>query len=143
MVPPFISTNTLFSYRKLQKFYTISFFIKVYISFIYLIKSSLIYFYSAVLLYLLFLQCTLQYNKNLFKSYSLVFIKSIMALFYVFRLRSFLYFFRQVNAIINRHTQVYLAGLNSSNRVIIITDAGRFKGVKDRKHTGIIGTLLT
>ena len=37
---------------------------------------------------------------------------------------------------------MYLAGLNSSNKVIIVTDAGKFKGVKDRKHTGVIGTLL-
>ena len=59
--------NTPFSYKKLWKFYIISFFIKAYISFIYLIKSSLVYFYSAVLLYLLSLQYAMRCNKNLFK----------------------------------------------------------------------------
>ena len=33
-------------------------------------------------------------------------------------------------------------GLNSSNKVIIITDASRFEGVKDKKHTNIISMLL-
>ena len=37
---------------------------------------------------------------------------------------------------------MYLAGLNSSSKVIIITDAGKFKGVKNRKHTNIISVLL-
>ena len=37
---------------------------------------------------------------------------------------------------------MYLAGLNSSNRVIIVTDTSRFEGVEDRKYTSIIGTLL-
>ena len=37
---------------------------------------------------------------------------------------------------------MYLAGLNSSSKVIIVTDAGRFKGVENRKHAGVIGTLL-
>ena len=35
-----------------------------------------------------------------------------------------------------------MAGLNSFSKVIIITDAGRFKGVKNRKYTSVIGTLL-
>ena len=33
-------------------------------------------------------------------------------------------------------------GLNSSSGVIIVTNAGKFKGVENRKYTGIIGTLL-
>ena len=37
---------------------------------------------------------------------------------------------------------MYLAGLNSSSGVIIITDASRFKRVEDRKCTGIIDALL-
>ena len=37
---------------------------------------------------------------------------------------------------------MYLAGLNSFSRVIIIADTGKFKGVKDRKRTSIINTLL-
>ena len=37
---------------------------------------------------------------------------------------------------------MYLAGLDSSNRVIIIADAGKFKGVENRKYAGVIGTLL-
>ena len=37
---------------------------------------------------------------------------------------------------------MYLAGLNSSSGVIIITDAGKFKGVKDRKRTSVIDALL-
>ena len=36
-----------------------------------------------------------------------------------------------------------LTGLNSSSGVIIVIDAGRFKRVKDRKYTSIIGILLT
>ena len=35
-----------------------------------------------------------------------------------------------------------MAGLNSFNKIIIITDTSRFKGVEDRKHTSIIGMLL-
>ena len=99
-MPLFIGTNTPFSYRKLWKSYIISFFIKVYIFFIYLIKSSLIQYYSILSLYSLSLQCVMRCNKNPFKSYSLAFIKLSISLFYVFRLISFLYFFRQVNAII-------------------------------------------
>ena len=38
---------------------------------------------------------------------------------------------------------MYLAGLNSSGKVIIVADASRFKGVKDRKRAGVIGALLT
>ena len=38
---------------------------------------------------------------------------------------------------------ILLTGLNSSNRVIIVADAGKFKRVKNRKCTGIIGALLT
>ena len=37
---------------------------------------------------------------------------------------------------------MYLAGLNSSGGVIIIADAGRFEGVKDRKRAGVVGALL-
>ena len=37
---------------------------------------------------------------------------------------------------------MYLAGLNSSSGVIIIINTGKFKGVKDRKYTGVIGILL-
>ena len=37
---------------------------------------------------------------------------------------------------------MYLADLNSSNRVIIVVNTGRFKRVKNRKRTGVIGTLL-
>ena len=33
-------------------------------------------------------------------------------------------------------------GLNSFSGVIIITNANKFKGVENRKHTSIIGTLL-
>jgi hypothetical protein len=36
-----------------------------------------------------------------------------------------------------------LTSLNSSSGVIIVADASRFKRVEDRKHAGIIGTLLT
>ena len=35
-----------------------------------------------------------------------------------------------------------MAGLNSSNKVIIVADAGKFKGIEDRKYTGVVGTLL-
>ena len=99
-MPLFIGINTPFSYRKLWKSYTIFFFIRVYIFFIYLIKSSLTQYYSILLLYLLSLQCAMRCNKNPFRSYSLVFVKLSISLFYVFRLMSFLYFFRQVDAII-------------------------------------------
>ena len=99
-MPPSIGINTLFSCRKLRKSCTISFFIGVYVLFIYLIKSSLTQYYSILLLYLLSLQCAMRCNKNPFKSCLLAFVKSIMALFHVFGLRSFSYFFRQVNAII-------------------------------------------
>ena len=37
---------------------------------------------------------------------------------------------------------MYLAGLNSSSKVIIITDASRFKRVEDRKRTSVISVLL-
>ena len=37
---------------------------------------------------------------------------------------------------------MYLVGLNSSSGVIIITDTGRFKGVENRKCTGVINMLL-
>jgi hypothetical protein len=53
IAPPSLGINTPFSYRKLWKSYIISFFTGAYVSFIYLIKSSLIHSYSAVLLYLL------------------------------------------------------------------------------------------
>ena len=36
-----------------------------------------------------------------------------------------------------------LTGLNSSSKVIIVTNTGRFERVEDRKRAGIIGTLLT
>ena len=35
-----------------------------------------------------------------------------------------------------------MAGLNSFSKVIIITNAGRFKGVKNKKYTSVIDTLL-
>ena len=35
-----------------------------------------------------------------------------------------------------------MAGLNFSNKVIIVTDASRFKEVKNRKYTSVIGMLL-
>ena len=98
-MPLFIRTNTPFSCRKLQKSYTISFFIGVYISFIYPIKSSLIQYYSILLLYSLSLQCAIQCNKNSFRSCGLAFTKLSISLSYVFRLMSFSYFFRQVDAI--------------------------------------------
>ena len=53
IAPPSLGTNTPFFYKKLWKSCTISFFIEAYIFLFYLIKSSLIYSYSAVLLYLL------------------------------------------------------------------------------------------
>ena len=37
---------------------------------------------------------------------------------------------------------MYLIGLNSSSGVIIIADAGKFKGVENRKRTSVIGVLL-
>ena len=37
---------------------------------------------------------------------------------------------------------MYLVGLNSFNKVIIIADTGKFKGVKNKKRTSVIGTLL-
>ena len=37
---------------------------------------------------------------------------------------------------------MYLAGLNSFSGVIIVADANKFKGVKDKKHAGIISVLL-
>ena len=100
ITPLSLGINTPFSYKNLRKSYIISFFMGAHISFIYLIKSFLIYSYSAVLLYLLSLQYTIWYNKNPFRSYSLAFIKLSISLSHIFRLMSFLYFFRQVNAII-------------------------------------------
>ena len=38
--------------------------------------------------------------------------------------------------------QVYLAGLNSFSKVIIVADASKFKGVKNRKRASVIGALL-
>ena len=38
---------------------------------------------------------------------------------------------------------ILLTGLNSSGRVIIVTNASKFKKVKDRKRASIIGMLLT
>ena len=100
IIPLFLGINTPFSYKKLWKFYIISFFTGAYISFIYLIKSSLIYFYSTVSSYLLSLQYAIWCNKNPFKSCLLIFSGLIMAVFYISRLIYFLYFFKQVNAII-------------------------------------------
>ena len=100
IVPPSIGINTLYSHKKLRKSYIISFFTGVYISFIHLIKSSLTQYYSIVLLYSLSLQYTIRYNKNPFRSYYLAFIKLIISVFYISGLISFLYFFRQVNAIV-------------------------------------------
>ena len=100
IVPPSIGINTLYSHKKLRKSYIISFFIGVYVSFVYLIKSSLTQYHSMVLLYSLSLQYTIQYNKNPFRSCYLAFIKSIISVFYISRLMSFSYFFRQVNAIV-------------------------------------------
>ena len=37
---------------------------------------------------------------------------------------------------------MYLAGLNSFSEVIIVIDAGRFKGVKDKKYAGVINRPL-
>ena len=37
---------------------------------------------------------------------------------------------------------MYLAGLNSFSEVIIIIDASKFKGVKDKKCVSVIGMLL-
>ena len=53
IVPLSLGTNTPFSYKKLWKSCIIFFFTETYVSFIYLIKSSLIYSYNTVLLYLL------------------------------------------------------------------------------------------
>ena len=36
-----------------------------------------------------------------------------------------------------------LTGLDSSGRVIIVADAGRFERVKDGKRAGVVGALLT
>ena len=99
IVPPSIGINTLYSYKKLRKFCIMSFFIGVYIPFVYLTKSSLTQYYSIVSLYLLSLQCAMRYNKNPFRSCYSAFAKLIMLVFYISRLISFLYFFGQVNAI--------------------------------------------
>jgi len=53
IVPLSLGTNTLFSWRKLWKSCIISLFTGAYVSFVYLIKFSFIYSYSAVSLYLL------------------------------------------------------------------------------------------
>ena len=121
IVPPSIGINTLYSYKKLQKSYIISFFIGAYISFIYLIKSSLIQYYSIVLLYSLSLQYTIRYNKNPFRSYCLAFTKLIISVFYISGLMSFLYFF---NAIVG----VELTGYRSSKvgRVFSFVGSRRF-----------------
>ena len=37
---------------------------------------------------------------------------------------------------------MYLAGLNSSSKVIIVANAGKFKGVEIKKRASIIGALL-
>ena len=37
---------------------------------------------------------------------------------------------------------MYLVGLNSSSRVIIVADAGKFERVENKKYTSIIGVLL-
>ena len=37
---------------------------------------------------------------------------------------------------------MYLAGLNTSHRVIIVADTSRFKGVENRKRTSVVGALL-
>ena len=99
IVPPSIGTNTPYSCKKLQKSYTISFFIGIYVSFIYLIKSSFIQYYSIVLLYLLSLQYAIRCNRNPFRSCCLAVI-GLISLFHVSRLISFSYFFRQVNAMV-------------------------------------------
>ena len=99
-MPPSIGINTPFFCRKLRKSYTISFFIGVHVSFIHLIKSSLIQYYSILSLYSLSLQYVMRYNKNLFRYYGLTFAKLSIFLSYIFRLISFSYFFRQVDAII-------------------------------------------
>ena len=110
IIPPSIGINTPYSHKKLRKSYIISFFIGVHISFIYLIKSSLIQYYSIVLLYSLSLQCAIQYNKNPFRSYCLAFTKLIISVFHISRLISFSYFFRQVSAIVG----VELTGCRTS-----------------------------
>ena len=35
-----------------------------------------------------------------------------------------------------------LTGLDSSSKVIIVTDTGRFERIKDGKRAGVIGALL-
>ena len=100
IVPLSIGINTPYSCKKLWKSYIISFFTGVYVSFVYLIKSSLIQYHSIVSLYSLSLQCIIQYNKNPFRSCCLAFAKLIILVFYVSRLMSFSYFFGQVNAIV-------------------------------------------
>ena len=37
---------------------------------------------------------------------------------------------------------MYLAGLNSFSRVIIVANASRFKGVENRKRASVISILL-
>ena len=37
---------------------------------------------------------------------------------------------------------MYLVGLNSFSRVIIVADTNKFKGVENRKRTSVIGVLL-
>ena len=37
---------------------------------------------------------------------------------------------------------MYLVGLNSFSKVIIVADTGKFEGVEDSKYTDIIGVLL-
>ena len=107
IVPLSIGINTLYSRKKLRKSYIISFFIGVDIPFIYLIKSSLIQYYSIVLLYLLSLQCTIRYNKNPFKSYWFISLRLVILVFYISRLTSFLYFFGQVNTIVGIESTGY------------------------------------
>ena len=99
IVPPSLGTNTLFSRRKLRKSRIISLFIGTYVSFIYLIKSSFIQYHSIVLLYSLSLQYAIRCNRNLFRSYYSA-VTGLISLFYIFRLISSSYFFRQVNAIV-------------------------------------------
>ena len=37
---------------------------------------------------------------------------------------------------------MYLAGFNSFSKVIIVANASRFKGVKNRKYASVIDVLL-
>ena len=37
---------------------------------------------------------------------------------------------------------MYLVGLNSFNKIIIVADASKFKGVENRKHASVIDALL-